>query len=56
MGTQLARALATLVLAEMEEDFLAHENIQPLIWKRYIGDIPLVWPSGRKELEQFLFR
>ena len=54
MGTKLAPALATLVLAEMEEEFLAHQNTKPLVWKRYIDDILLVWPTGRRELEQFL--
>ena len=48
MGTKLAPALAALVLAEMEEEFLTHQNIKPLFWKRYIDDILLVWPSGRK--------
>ena len=33
MGTKLAPALATPVLAEMEEKFLAHQNTKPLIWK-----------------------
>ena len=54
MGTKLAPVLATLVLAETEEEFLAHQNINPLTWNRYIDDILLVWPSGREELEQFL--
>ena len=54
MGTKLAPALATLVSAKMEEEFLAHQNIKPFIWKWYMDDILLVSPSGRKELEQFL--
>ena len=33
MGTKLAPALATLVLAEMEEEFLTHQSVKPLIWK-----------------------
>ena len=45
METKLAPVLATLVLAELEEDFLAQS---------IIDDILLVWPSARKELEQFL--
>ena len=42
------------MLAELEEEFLAHQNTKPLVWKRYINEILLVWPTGRRELEQFL--
>ena len=37
MGTKLALALATLVLAELEQEFLT-QNVKSLTWKRYIDD------------------
>ena len=54
MGTSLAPALATIVVADLEEDFLARQPLKPLFWMRYIDDILSVWHHSSEELGRFL--
>ena len=54
MGTKLAPALATIYLGQLEEKFLNQQTLKPLLWKRYIDDILMLWPYSREELQTFL--
>lgn len=54
MGTKAAPSYANLFMAQLEESFLATQDIKPVIWKRLIDDIFIVWTSTRESLEKFL--
>ena len=41
-------------MAELEEDFLQQQPKKPIIWKRFIDDIFLVWTHTAQELEVFM--
>lgn len=56
MGTKMAPAFAGIFMADIEEEFLEQERIQPLAWWRYIDDILCIWPSDRESLDHFLHR
>ena len=56
MGTKLAPALATLVMAEVEQEFMAGEVLRPLLWRRYIDDILMFWSHSKKEFTDFFRR
>ena len=47
MGTTMAPALASIVLAHYEEEYLSKLQLKPLLWRRYIDDILVVWPHSR---------
>ena len=54
MGTTMAPALASIVVAHFEEQYLAKLQQQPLLWKRYIDDILTIWPYSKKEFLEFV--
>lgn len=56
MGTRLAPSFAGLVMSTLEEDFLASESIQPLLWRRYIDDNICIWPGNKDTLLSFISR
>lgn len=56
MGTKLAPALATLVMAEVEEQFLTEQALKPSLWRRYIDDILLLWPHTKIDFQTFFSR
>ena len=39
---------------QVEQEFLATQINQPLIWLRYIDDIFFIWTHGEEELEKFM--
>ena len=43
-------------MVELEEEFLLEEQKTPVIWKKFIDDIILVWTHSTKELEDFMER
>ena len=53
MGTKLAPALASVVVAYYEEEYLDTVPYLPLVWKRYIDDILVIWPYSREEFDRF---
>ena len=55
MGTKLAPALASVVVAYYEEEYLDTLRQQPLVWKRYIDDILVIWPFSRDDFSWFFF-
>ena len=46
MGTKVAPALATIYLAQIEEEFLLNSPHKPVIWYQYIDDILKIWTEG----------
>ena len=54
MGTKLAPTLATLYLAQIEEEFLRGRLLRPLVWFRFIDNIFAVWSYDRPALDLFL--
>lgn len=54
MGTRMAPSYANLFMAGLENGFLASRDRTPLLWKRFIDDIFLIWPHGEDELLLFL--
>ena len=53
MGTTMAPALASIVVAHYEEKYLNNLHQQPLAWKRYIDDVLVVWPYSKADFENF---
>lgn len=53
MGTSLAPALATIVVADLEEKYLNGCRLRPLCWWRFIDDVLAVWSHSVNELDEF---
>ena len=53
MGTTMAPALASIVVARYEEEYLDSLQQKPLVWRRYIDDVLTVWPYSRQEFSVF---
>ena len=53
MGTKMAPALASIVVAHYEEKYLESLHQRPLMWKRYIDDILVVWPYSKRDFITF---
>ena len=54
MGTKAAPAYANLFMAKLEEEFLSSRTLKPLVWKRFIDDIFIIWTHGEQNLNHFL--
>ena len=54
MGTALAPNYANLFMDKFETKALKGYPLKPLIWKRFIDDIFLIWTHGQQELEKFV--
>ena len=56
MGSPFAPNFANIFMKHCEEHILtnAPNNLTPIIWKRYIDDIFMVWKHGPQALEDFL--
>ena len=54
MGTRCAPNYAIIFMAELEEEFLQQQPKRPIIWKRFIDDIFLVWTYTAQELDIFM--
>ena len=54
MGTSLARALATIVVADLEEAYLRRAHFKPLSWIRYIDDVFAVWQHSEENFSNFV--
>ena len=40
MGTRMAPSYASLFMGKFEKDFLESCGVQPLLWLRFLDDIP----------------
>ena len=56
MGTRTAPSYANIFMADLENKLLDNSpnNLKPLIWKRYIDDIFVVWTHGEESLHTFI--
>ncbi len=54
MGTKMAPSFANIFMSDLEERFLLTQSKTPLIWKRYIDDIFMIWTHSPEELQRFL--
>ena len=52
--TKLAPAYANLFMGKLEHEILSHAPYKPLLYKRYIDDILILWPHSELELNNFL--
>ena len=52
MGTTMAPALASVV-AHYEDRFLESRQQLPLMWRRYIDDILVIWPYSKVDFLNF---
>ena len=43
MGTKLALSFANIFMGDFEDKFIYSYPVKPLIWKRFIHDIFLIW-------------
>ena len=54
MGTKLAPSFANIFMGWFEDTYVYNYKLQPLLWKRYIDDIFMIWQHGPTELENFV--
>ena len=55
MGTRMALSYANLYMASLEKLLeTAPQQTQPLLWKRYIDNIFMIWQHNNTELTSFL--
>ena len=54
MGTRCALNYAILFMAVLGDKFLAQQSTKPMVWKRYINDIFMIWDHTETELDHFL--
>ena len=54
MGSKCAPSLACLYMADFEERYVYPYATQPLLWKRYIDDIFIIWTHGDTTLNAFV--
>ena len=53
MGTKLAPSFANIFMGWFEEKYVYSYKTQPLIWKRYIDDMFIIWQHGPNSLTEF---
>ena len=54
IGTKFAPPYACLFIDKIETAFLETQELQPLVWFRYMDDIFFIWTHGEQELQTFL--
>ena len=54
MGTKLAPSFANIFMGWFEDHYVYTYKLQPLVWKRYIDDVFMIWQHGDIELKEFL--
>ncbi len=54
MGTKMAPSAANLFMGHFETRFLGELPNSPLIWRRFIDDIFVIWPHGHDSLIEFM--
>ena len=54
MSTKLAPSYANLFMTKFEEKYVYTYPLQPKLWKRFIGDIFLIWPHEMDSLLEFI--
>ena len=54
MGTKVAPSFANIFMGWFEDKFVYTYKSQPILWKRYIDDIFMLWPHGKESLNEFV--
>ena len=54
MGTGFAPIYANIFMTDFEETTIRGYHLKPLIWKRFIDDIFMIWTHGKDELDKFV--
>ena len=54
MGTALAPSYANIFIDKFETKALSEYPLKPLLWKRFIDDIFMVWTHGEQQLKKFV--
>ena len=54
MGIGFAPSYANIFMTDFEERAIKIYHLKPLIWKRFIDDIFMIWTHGKDELAKFL--
>ncbi|CAN7997262.1 unnamed protein product, partial [Ixodes hexagonus] len=54
MGTKIGPNYANIFMGQLESNFLSDCPLKPLLYKRYIDDIFLIWSHGEAELINFI--
>ena len=54
MGTRLAPSYANIFMDFFERTYVYTYETQPLLWKRYIDDIFVLWTYGAQSLQNFV--
>ena len=54
MDTKFSPPYACLFIDKFETSFLETQQLQPLVWLRYIDDIFFIWTLGEEEVNIFL--
>ena len=54
MGTKVAPAYANTFMGWYEDTYVYTYHKQPLLWKRFIDDIFVIWSQGEDELRLFI--
>ena len=56
MGTPMAPIFANIFMSRIETIIITHapSTLQPLLWKRFIDDIIIIWEHGEKSLIEFI--
>ena len=55
MGTSLAPNYANLFMDRFETKAVKNYHLKPILWKRFIDNIFMVWPHGINKLHEFYF-
>lgn len=54
MGTKMAPAYANIFMHYLEQNFIATQPLTPLVYKRYIDDIIIIWNHTKQQLDSFI--
>ena len=54
MGTRMAPSYANLFMGNFEQHAIDNALFKPLIWRRFIDDIFMVWTEGEENLKTFI--
>ena len=54
MGTRMAPNYAIIFMNSVEQEILKNSKLKPMIWRRFIDDVFIIWIHGKDKLEDFL--
>ena len=54
IGTKFAPPYACIYMDGVEQEFLKTQELQPLLWLRFIDDVFFIWTHGKEELKKFM--